>query len=178
MDESDGFLPLLWINIQCFFCTMSNMINVRIIVWIPTIEVAVILTIVFPKNIFAKTFRTTISLIVLTLLCSQFSIGKPVIFVHGGPGGGTDPYMARYFDPQAYRIILVDQRGCGDSVPFADLRDNTTYGRLLWTTKTVFNFFLILFYSYYHSYDYYQCYHHIPSFFFIWWVLFPKYYTI
>lgn len=55
--------------------------------------------------------------------------GKPVIFVHGGPGGGTDPYMARYFDPKAYRIILVDQRGCGDSTPFADLRDNTTYGK-------------------------------------------------
>lgn len=55
--------------------------------------------------------------------------GKPVIFVHGGPGGGTDPYMARYFDPKVYRIILVDQRGCGDSTPFADLRDNTTYGK-------------------------------------------------
>lgn len=35
--------------------------------------------------------------------------------------------MARYFDPAAYRIILVDQRGCGESTPFADLRDNTTY---------------------------------------------------
>ena len=53
--------------------------------------------------------------------------GKPVLFVHGGPGGGTDPAMARYFDPLAYNIILVDQRGCGDSVPFADLTDNTTY---------------------------------------------------
>jgi len=53
--------------------------------------------------------------------------GKPVLFVHGGPGGGTDPAMARFFDPKVYRIILVDQRGCGDSTPFADLRDNTTY---------------------------------------------------
>ena len=53
--------------------------------------------------------------------------GKPVLFVHGGPGGGTDPAMARFFDPAVYRIILVDQRGCGDSTPFADLRDNTTY---------------------------------------------------
>jgi proline iminopeptidase len=35
--------------------------------------------------------------------------------------------MARFFDPQAYKIILVDQRGCGKSRPFADLRDNTTY---------------------------------------------------
>ncbi|RYH20917.1 prolyl aminopeptidase [archaeon] len=53
--------------------------------------------------------------------------GKPVLFVHGGPGGGTDPVMARYFDPKAYKIILVDQRGAGESTPFADLRDNTTY---------------------------------------------------
>jgi hypothetical protein len=53
--------------------------------------------------------------------------GKAVLFVHGGPGGGTDPVMARYFDPKAYRIILVDQRGAGESTPFADLRENTTY---------------------------------------------------
>jgi hypothetical protein len=53
--------------------------------------------------------------------------GKPVVFVHGGPGGGTAPLMARYFDPKVYRIILVDQRGCGLSTPFADLRDNTTW---------------------------------------------------
>eukprot|EP01038_Epipyxis_sp_PR26KG_P017115 gene17115-23556_t len=53
--------------------------------------------------------------------------GKPVLFVHGGPGGGTSPDMARYFDPKAYKIILVDQRGCGDSTPFAELTDNTTY---------------------------------------------------
>jgi len=49
-----------------------------------------------------------------------------VLFVHGGPGGGTDPAFARYFDPKVYRIILVDQRGCGDSLPFAELRENTT----------------------------------------------------
>lgn len=53
--------------------------------------------------------------------------GKPVLFVHGGPGGGTDPNMARFFDPKVYRIILVDQRGCGKSTPFAELRENTTY---------------------------------------------------
>lgn len=53
--------------------------------------------------------------------------GKPVLFVHGGPGGGTDPAMARYFDPKVYKIILVDQRGCGDSTPFANLEENTTY---------------------------------------------------
>ncbi|MCX4247268.1 prolyl aminopeptidase [Paraliomyxa miuraensis] len=53
--------------------------------------------------------------------------GKPVVFVHGGPGGGTDPKQRRFFDPQAYRIILFDQRGCGRSTPHAELRDNTTW---------------------------------------------------
>lgn len=80
--------------------------------------------------------------------------GKPVLVVHGGPGGGTTPgeilpitncklsskallnltlrlvsciEMARYFDPKVYRVVLVDQRGCGDSTPFANLVDNTTY---------------------------------------------------
>jgi proline iminopeptidase len=52
--------------------------------------------------------------------------GKPVLFVHGGPGGGTDPAMARYFDPAYYQIVLVDQRGCGKSVPFASVEDNCT----------------------------------------------------
>jgi hypothetical protein len=52
--------------------------------------------------------------------------GKPVLFVHGGPGGGTTPAHARFFDPAAYRIILVHQRGCGKSTPFAELRENTT----------------------------------------------------
>ena len=64
-----------------------------------------------------------------TIAYSQFGNpnGKPVLFVHGGPGGGTDADMARFFDPAAYRIILVDQRGCGKSTPFAELTDNTTY---------------------------------------------------
>lgn len=53
--------------------------------------------------------------------------GKPVLFVHGGPGGGTQPNMSRFFDPEAYMVILVDQRGCGKSTPFADLTDNTTW---------------------------------------------------
>ena len=52
-----------------------------------------------------------------------------MLFVHGGPGGGTNPAMARYFDPAAYHIILVDQRGCGDSEPFAVLDENSTYDR-------------------------------------------------
>jgi proline iminopeptidase len=53
--------------------------------------------------------------------------GKPVIFLHGGPGGGTDPRMRRYFDPARYRVVLLDQRGCGKSTPFATLEENTTW---------------------------------------------------
>ena len=53
--------------------------------------------------------------------------GKPVIFLHGGPGGGTSPKVRRYWDPSAYRIILFDQRGCGKSTPFASLNNNTTW---------------------------------------------------
>ncbi|MDP1822170.1 MAG: prolyl aminopeptidase [Archangium sp.] len=53
--------------------------------------------------------------------------GKPVIFVHGGPGGGTEPKQRRFFDPAAYRIVLFDQRGCGKSTPFASLEHNTTW---------------------------------------------------
>ena len=53
--------------------------------------------------------------------------GKPVVFVHGGPGGGTEPKQRRFFDPARYRIILFDQRGCGKSTPHASLVDNTTW---------------------------------------------------
>lgn len=53
--------------------------------------------------------------------------GKPVVFVHGGPGGGTDPSQRRFFDPALYRIVLFDQRGCGKSRPHASLEDNTTW---------------------------------------------------
>src|SRR6188474_2863840 len=53
--------------------------------------------------------------------------GKPVVFLHGGPGGGTDPKQRRFFDPAAYRIVLFDQRGCGKSTPHAELRENTTW---------------------------------------------------
>jgi len=52
--------------------------------------------------------------------------GIPVLFVHGGPGGGCEPYHRQYFDPQRYRIILFDQRGCGRSVPHAELQSNST----------------------------------------------------
>lgn len=57
--------------------------------------------------------------------------GKPALFLHGGPGGGATPGSRRFFDPEVYRIILFDQRGCGRSRPLAsdpeaDLRTNTT----------------------------------------------------
>ena len=53
--------------------------------------------------------------------------GKPVVFLHGGPGGGTEPRQRCFFDPARYRIILFDQRGCGRSLPHASLVDNTTW---------------------------------------------------
>jgi proline iminopeptidase len=53
--------------------------------------------------------------------------GIPVVFVHGGPGGGTEPWHRQFFDPQKYRIVLFDQRGCGKSTPHAELRENTTW---------------------------------------------------
>jgi proline iminopeptidase len=53
--------------------------------------------------------------------------GKPVVFLHGGPGGGTNPQMRRFFDPKRYRIVMFDQRGCGRSTPHASLEENTTW---------------------------------------------------
>ena len=53
--------------------------------------------------------------------------GKPAVFLHGGPGGGTDAKMRTFFDPRVYRIVLFDQRGCGKSRPHANLVDNTTW---------------------------------------------------
>lgn len=52
--------------------------------------------------------------------------GTPVVFVHGGPGGGCEAWHRQLFDPRAYRIVLFDQRGCGRSTPYAELRENTT----------------------------------------------------
>jgi proline iminopeptidase len=53
--------------------------------------------------------------------------GRPAIALHGGPGGGLSPEMRRFFDPSRYRVVLMDQRGCGRSTPHAELRENTTW---------------------------------------------------
>ncbi|RYR35802.1 hypothetical protein Ahy_A10g050906 isoform B [Arachis hypogaea] len=53
--------------------------------------------------------------------------GHPVVFIHGGPGGGTGPSNRKFFDPEFYRIILFDQRGAGKSTPHACLEQNTTW---------------------------------------------------
>ena len=52
--------------------------------------------------------------------------GKPAVVLHGGPGAGMNPTMPRFHDPDAYRMVLFDQRGCGKSTPYAELRENTT----------------------------------------------------
>src|SRR5258708_11774121 len=54
-------------------------------------------------------------------------LGKPAIFLHGGPGGGLIPDYRRFFDPNVYRIVLFDQRGAGQSTPHACLEQNTTW---------------------------------------------------
>ncbi len=53
--------------------------------------------------------------------------GRPVVFLHGGPGGGVEPFYRRYFNPQKYRIVMFDQRGAGQSTPHASLEENTTW---------------------------------------------------
>ncbi|HVG31505.1 MAG TPA: alpha/beta fold hydrolase, partial [Pyrinomonadaceae bacterium] len=53
--------------------------------------------------------------------------GQPIVFLHGGPGGGLVPEYRRFFDPAAYRIVLFDQRGSGRSTPHASIDENTTW---------------------------------------------------
>ncbi len=53
--------------------------------------------------------------------------GIPIVFVHGGPGAGCEPYHRRFFDPERWRVVLFDQRGCGRSTPHAELRGNDTW---------------------------------------------------
>ncbi len=52
--------------------------------------------------------------------------GIPVLFIHGGPGGNIESFSRRFFDPEKYRVILYDQRGCGKSTPHAEIANNTT----------------------------------------------------
>ena len=52
--------------------------------------------------------------------------GKKILVIHGGPGGGSQPRYRRYFNPEKFDIIQFDQRGCGSSIPFSELRENTT----------------------------------------------------
>jgi proline iminopeptidase len=52
--------------------------------------------------------------------------GIPVMMLHHGPGAGSDGYLRRFFDPQLFRIILFDQRGCGRSTPHLEIKDNNT----------------------------------------------------
>jgi proline iminopeptidase len=53
--------------------------------------------------------------------------GKPVFVLHGGPGGSTSPYMRRFFNPERFLIVMHDQRGCGKSMPYGEIRENTTW---------------------------------------------------
>ncbi|HEY9802207.1 MAG TPA: prolyl aminopeptidase [Leptolyngbyaceae cyanobacterium] len=53
--------------------------------------------------------------------------GKPIVLLHGGPGGGCPPFYRQYFHPEKWRLVMFDQRGCGKSQPHAELRENTTW---------------------------------------------------
>ena len=53
--------------------------------------------------------------------------GIPAIFLHGGPGAGASPQCRGFFNPEKYRIVIIDQRGCGRSMPYAETRENTTW---------------------------------------------------
>ena len=76
----------------------------------------------------ARTWRFPVSdLHTLYLEESGNPQGVPIVFLHGGPGGSCEPGHRRFFDPEAYRIILFDQRGSGKSRPHASLEQNTTW---------------------------------------------------
>jgi len=59
--------------------------------------------------------------------CAGNPRGKPVVFLHGGPGAGLSPKYRQFFNPARYNIVLFDQRGAGQSTPHACLEDNTTW---------------------------------------------------
>ena len=52
--------------------------------------------------------------------------GTPLIFLHGGPGAGTSPIYQKYFNPEKYHLIMFDQRGCGKSIPYGEISQNST----------------------------------------------------
>src|SRR5579872_4095441 len=82
----------------------------------------------YPPNVPYRTSRLRVSAVhELHVEESGNPSGKPVVFLHGGPGFGTEADHRRFFDPAAYRIVLFDQRGCGKSTPHASLVDNTTW---------------------------------------------------
>tara|TARA_Y100000590_G_C15691233_1_gene1003464 strand:- start:838 stop:1782 length:945 start_codon:yes stop_codon:yes gene_type:complete len=53
--------------------------------------------------------------------------GRPILFLHGGPGGGIESIYRQYFNPKKWRVILFDQRGCGKSIPHAEIKNNSTW---------------------------------------------------
>lgn len=67
------------------------------------------------------------SLHTISYECCGNPEGKNMVFLHGGPGGGINPDHRRFFNPDKYHIILFDQRGCGKSIPFAEIKENTTW---------------------------------------------------
>jgi len=79
-----------------------------------------------PVEAFDQQFLAVSDGHVLYLEQSGNPAGIPVLMCHGGPGGGSSPFQRTLFDPTVYRIILFDQRGCGQSTPFASLEANTT----------------------------------------------------
>lgn len=82
----------------------------------------------YPERSPYRTFRLQVSPIhELYVEESGNPHGKPVVFLHGGPGGGAQPVYRRYFDPARWRVVLFSQRGCGGSLPHACLEDNTTW---------------------------------------------------
>jgi proline iminopeptidase len=82
----------------------------------------------FPKSKpFYKGFVKVSDIHTIAYFCHGNKNGKPVLVVHGGPGAGTSPTMARFFNPKKYYIILVDQRGCGESIPTGEIKNNTTH---------------------------------------------------
>ncbi len=79
-----------------------------------------------PIEPFAKGMLEVSSLHTIAWEQSGNPEGIPVLVIHGGPGGGSQPSYRQYFNPESFNIVQFDQRGCGDSVPYAELEDNNT----------------------------------------------------